>query len=967
MKRRDFLKVLGVAGGTAAVAGSCSQPVEQIIPYVVPPENVVPGIPDFYATTCRECPSGCGLVVKNREGRAIKVEGNPKSPVNAGRTCAVGQASLQGLYNPDRVRSPLRYNEETQRLEPIGWERGEKIFAEKIDSLDSGKIVYLGGNLSGTYEKLVDSFLKPLGGRRYAYETFSYEPIRKANSIVFGRDEIPSYRIDKADYLLSFGADYLETWLSTVTNAMGYSKMRDVDNGKMGQIVHVEPRSSVTASNADTWIAAKPGTEQYLALGIANVMISKGLNKVPPGPLAKVVSNYGTEEVAAMTDVSEDIMEKIARDFSASESLAIGGGVANYGSNATETMVAVNILNYLAGNVGKTVDFSDPLSISDVAGFSDMKRLVEDMRSGKVAAVILDGVNPVFTLPGELDVADAMRQVPFIVSLSSFLDETSGCSHLVLPQSHFLESWGDYSPKKSVTGIIQPVMRPVFNTKSAGDILISVSKKTAALKDIFAEKKYYDHLKNAWKKKAEILAPGQGFSKFWKNLLVEGSIVSKPAPVSVSLSPEVSSVSFRFPEFRGSGNFHLVAYPSYRFLDGRTANRPWLQELPEALTTSVWDSCLEIHTSTASLMGIQDGSYVKVKHPQGSFEVQVFAYEGIRPDTVAVALGQGHTSYGRYAKGRGVNPFAFLPAATDRLSGGFSLLSTKVDLSSTGKRDLLVRTQYTKTQGDRPVAQTVALDKIGHGAKDHHNGGKHPDFYPEKKYSKYRWGMAIDLNKCTGCGACVTACAAENNIPFVGKKQMAKRREMNWIRIERFFEKNSDGSLDVRFLPMLCQQCGNAPCEPVCPVYATYHNHEGLNGMIYNRCVGTRYCANNCTYKVRRFNWYTYKLPEPLNWQLNPDVTVRSKGVMEKCTFCVQRINRGKDLAKDDRRLLRDGEVLTACQQACPSQAIVFGNLIDEKSRASVLSHDDRGYKVFEEINTKPAITYLKKVKRERV
>ncbi|MCY4263104.1 MAG: molybdopterin-dependent oxidoreductase [Candidatus Dadabacteria bacterium] len=968
MKRRDFLKVLGVAGGTAAVAGSCSEPVEQLIPYVIPPENFIPGVPKFYSTTCRECSSGCGLVVKNREGRAIKVEGSPESPVNRGKTCAVGQASLQGLYNPDRVRSPLRKNAETRRLEPIGWKRGEEILAEKLNSRSSGKVVYLSNNVSGTYSKFVAEFLKPLGGEHYVYETFSHEPIRKANSIVFGRDEIPSYRIDKANYLLSFGADYLETWLSSVSNSIGYSELRNIDHGKTGKVVHVEPRCGMTASNADTWISAKPGTEQYVALGIANSMISKGFNKVAPGPIAAMVSRYSPKKVAELTDVPADTIEKIARDFATSRSLAIGGGAANTGSNATETMVAVNILNYLAGNIGRTVDFSDPLSISDASTFSEIERLVEEMRSGRVEVLILHNVNPVFTLPGELKISEALEKVPFVVSLSSFLDETSDKAHLILPESTSFESWGDYSPKKSVTGIIQPVMRPVFNTKSPGDALISVSKNVEALKNTFDSKKYYDYLRNSWKNRAAVLSPGTSFEKFWENLVVKGSVTTIPAPVNVALSSSISSISFSEPQFRGEGDFHLIAYPSYRFLDGRGANKPWLQELPDALTTSVWDSWLEINPSVAAKMGLEDGSYVKVDTPGGSFEVQVFVYEGIRPDTVAVPLGQGHTSYGRYAKGRGVNPFALLPAATDALSGGLSLLSTKVSVSSLRKRDLLVRTQYTKTQGDRHVAKTVALDQIGHH-NGHHGSehSEHPDFYPDLKYAKYRWGMAIDLNKCTGCGACVTACYAENNIPFVGKKQVAKRREMNWIRIERFFEKNSDGSLDVRFLPMLCQQCGNAPCEPVCPVFATYHNHEGLNGMIYNRCVGTRYCANNCTYKVRRFNWYTYKFPEPLNWQLNPDVTVRSSGIMEKCTFCVQRISHGKDLAKDEGRLLRDREVLTACEQACPSDAIVFGNLLDEKSRASVLSGDERGYKVLEVVNTKPEITYLKKVKQERV
>ena len=416
----------------------------------------------------------------------------------------------------------------------------------------------------------------------------------------------------------------------------------------------------------------------------------------------------------------------------------------------------------------------------------------------------------------------------------------------------------------------------------------------------------------------------------------------------------------------GDGDFYFVTYPSYRFYDGVGANKPWLQELPEALTTSVWDSYVEINTETAKKMGIKNGTHVNIKSPYGEIQTQAFVFDGIRPDTVAVPFGLGHKSYGRYAKDRGVNPIEILPAANDALSGGFAWLSTKVAISNAGKHSQLVATQYTMDQHDRKIAQAVTLDELNHHTDDHHDDhGEHPDFYPEKEY-KTRWGMSIDLNKCTGCGACITACYAENNIPFVGKQQVAKRRDMSWLRIDRFFEKNEDGSLDVRFLPMMCQQCGNAPCEPVCPVFATYHNHEGLNGMVYNRCVGTRYCANNCTYKVRKFNWYTYSFPEPLNWQLNPDVTVRSKGVMEKCTFCVQRIQYGKDIAKDENRGVIDGEILTACQQACPSEAIVFGDLMNAKSEVAKLSHDKRAYTVLEEINTKPGITYLKKVKRDK-
>ncbi|MGI9554016.1 MAG: molybdopterin-dependent oxidoreductase [Thermodesulfobacteriota bacterium] len=966
LSRRDFLKVIGVAGGTAAVTGACSgEPVEQIIPYVIPPESYIPAIPKFYASTCRECPAGCGIIVKNRDGRAIKIEGNPLTQINQGGSCARGQASLQGLYNPDRIRSPLGIKEGRKQIVPIGWEEGTDTLAEKINELvKSGKgnrIVYLSNNISGTLNDLVDSWIKAVGGRHYTYESFSYDPIKEANRICFGIDEIPTYNIQNADYVLSFGADFLETWLSPTYFAKGFSKLKTYKNGKIGKLVQVEPRASITAASADSWIAVKPGTEVYLALGIANSIISNNLNKNDASAVRGMVSKYTPEKVSELTDIPAETINQIATEFCNSKSIAIGGGVAVSGSNATETMVAVNVLNYLSGNIGRTIDFSNSLSISNANSFKDIARLFDDMNSGKVELLIVQGVNPAFTMPKSLNAVQALKNVEYIVSLSSFMDETTEMASLVLPDDHSIESWGDFQPSRAYVGIIQPAMRPVFNTKSAGNLILEASKKVDATKDQFAETNYFDYLKNSWKKVADYVAPAKNFELFWNDALENGGVELKLPPRNVSLSSNIQSVRISEPEIQGDGEFYFVTYPSYRYYDGSGANKPWLQELPEALSTSVWDSFVEIHPDTAEKLGIREGSFLNIKSPQGELKTQAFVYEGIRPDTIAIPMGQGHKSYGRYAKDRGVNPLDLLPDVRDKISGGLAFLSTKVSASSVGSHSLLVRTQYTRTQHDRDIARSITVDELKHG--DHQEHHEEPDFYPEREYPNHRWAMNIDLTKCTGCGACITACYAENNIPFVGKDQVAKRRDMSWIRIERYFDKDDNGKLDTKFLPMLCQQCGNAPCEPVCPVYATYHNHEGLNGMIYNRCVGTRYCANNCTYKVRKFNWYTYKFPEPLNWQLNPDVTVRTKGVMEKCTFCVQRIKYGQDIAKDGDGIVRDGDILTACQQACPTNAIVFGDLKDSASEVSKLSKDTRGYKVLEFVNTKPGITYLKKVK----
>jgi molybdopterin-containing oxidoreductase family iron-sulfur binding subunit len=544
------------------------------------------------------------------------------------------------------------------------------------------------------------------------------------------------------------------------------------------------------------------------------------------------------------------------------------------------------------------------------------------------------------------------------------MDETTELANLVLPDTVALEKWGDYIPREGVYGLIQPTMGLVsfFSAKAIGDVILSVSKQIEGLKDQFTQKTFYDYLRDSWKNEIQQkFAPDKDFETFWLEALGNGGVFQDVEPTPVQISDEVLGVSFSEPKFEGDGDMYFIPYPSSRYYDGRGANKPWLQELPDSITTAVWDSWVEIHPDTAKKLGIKEGDFILVESPYGKLETQAFIYKGIRPDTIAVPLGLGHRSYGRYAQNVGVNPIEILPASTDELSGGFAWLSTKVKVSKTGKWKKLVKTQNSSSQADRGIAQALGLMEAQNGL--HREEHEEPDMYPPHEH-KHRWGMAIDLSKCIGCGACVTACYAENNVAVVGKEQVARGRHMAWIRIERFFEEK-DG-LETRFIPMLCQHCDNAPCEPVCPVYATYHNYEGLNVMVYNRCVGTRYCSNNCTYKVRRFNWFTYKFPEPFNWQLNPDVTVRTKGVMEKCTFCSQRIIFTKDKAKDEGRFPKDGEITPACAQTCPTKAIVFGDLKDPESMVSRLSEDERGYHVLREINTKPAVTYLKKVKWDK-
>jgi molybdopterin-containing oxidoreductase family iron-sulfur binding subunit len=672
-----------------------------------------------------------------------------------------------------------------------------------------------------------------------------------------------------------------------------------------------------------------------------------------------------------------------------------------------------------------------------------MQQLIARMRAGEVGALLVHGPNPVYALPRPAEVAEAFANVAFIASFSPYLDDTSARAHLLLPDHHFLESWDDHVPRTGVTAIVQPVMTPVFETKQTGDVLLAVARRGGGALPTQAAT-YYDYLRErsgvqaggaadeAWREALQIgfvlgggaqgAGVGGGGAAADAGVGIVGAATPPPAgaqpsagapqtPAGGGISPLPPQLAL--PAFTGDdGDLYLVVYPSYRFYDGRTANRPWLQELPDPISKSAWSSWVEVNPELAEELGLDDGHIAEVTTPFGSVELPVWGHPGIRRDTIAIQLGQGHEGFGSYAHGRGVNAVRLLDAVGDAASGGFVWQQTRAKLRHTGRWERPVSAGLQKEQHDRGIALAMTLNEAlaadvarglvpagaiavapdpaaeGAAAVAHDvdpmtaevqqlqgAGGfvpltidASPTGYPPPgtRYGEYtavvpRWGMAIDLEKCIGCGACTTACHAENNIGIVGPEQVANGRILHWIRIERYFEGEGE-NLQTRFLPMLCQHCGNAPCEPVCPVFAAYHTPDGLNGQIYNRCVGTRYCANNCPYKVRVFNWFSWEWPEPLNWQLNPDVTVREKGVMEKCTFCVQRIRDAENDARLEDRGVRDGEITPACAATCPGEAIVFGNLRDPNARVSRVAASGRGYRVLEHLNTQPGVVYLKKV-----
>ena len=963
MNRRDFFKIVTTAGATAATAG-CQQAGEKILPLVVPSDQLVPGVASWFSTVCRECPAGCGAIARNRDGRVVKLEGNPDHPLNQGALCARGQGALQNLYHPDRFNGPQR--REGDGLKAASWDDALKAVGDRIGQARSGGkargIAVVTQLESGSLGVLLDRWTQAVGARpRVAYEPFAYEAQRAANRAVFGRDAVPYHAFEDADVVVSFGADFLETWINNVAYARGYTRMHTFRDGRAGTFIHVEPRQSLTASNADEWVRNAPGTEGMLALAVLKTLVEAGADK----RFGEAVGRVDIKKVAEESGVSADAIKHLAETLAhAKAPLVVGGGAAVTGSNAVATLTAINMLNAALGAVGKTVRFGPDWAYARVTPYAEVAALVQAMANGEVDVLLLGpGINPAFTLPGGLKFADAARKVGMVVSFANQPDETTALAHIVLPDTHWLESWGDYSPREGVVGLIQPTMMPIRDSRSFGDVMLGLGRAALGVveegKGPLPWTTFEQYLKAAW----EPLVKGQ-----WTAALQQGGLWRDTAAAAVT--PKVSAVDAGGAKLEGdAGGLALLTYPSFRHYDGRSADSAWLQEVPDTVTQASWDAWVEVPAEYAKAQGITTGDVLRVTSPQGAIELPAYVSTTLHPKTVAVPMGHRYAAYhvrnGRYvtATSTPTNPMALLPAAPEA-GGGPTYLAVRVTLAKTGARRPLAILQATHDQDDRELARHVDLraarEQALRGKREHHADYS---MYPPQQYPGYRWGLSIDTDACIGCQACVVACIAENNIPVVGKAQASYGRQVHWLRVERW-EEGTPEHPHQTFLPMLCQHCEVAPCEPVCPVFAAYRTEEGLNGQVYNRCVGTRYCGNNCPYHVRRFNWFNYEFPVPLDVQLNPDVTVRQLGIMEKCTMCVQRIVAGKDRARDEKRSVRDGDIMTACQQTCPTNAITFGNLKDPQSAAAKHREAPRAYDVLDELGTRPSVTYLKKVTR---
>ena len=999
LDRRDFLKLVGVSAGGAAAAG-CSDHVEKLIPYVVQPEEITPGVVVKYASTCLECEAACGLHVRTRESRPIKLEGNPEHPVNRGALCALGQASIGRSYHPDRFKSPQRRGE-NGTLEPISWEAATALLAEKLKGA-GGRVRAITGSTGPTLGSLFDRFMAALGsaGGRLYYESFGYEALREASRAVFGAGVRPIFDLEGADYVIDFGAESLESWLSPVEHARQLSAARDVSEqtGRDARLVYVGPRLSLTAGNADEWLPAKPGSEGILALGIARVALDavRAAGRPvggDPALLESILSGFDADSVASRTGIPAETIGRIGRAIAhAKRPAALPPGVALTSRRATATAAAVLILDAVVGAIGETVQLpAEATAAPEPASFRDVLALASAMQAGEVGVLLVHGCDPVYSLPPGAGFADALAKVGFVVSFASMPDETSERAHLILPDNTPLESWGDAAPRPGVRSLVQPTLRPLYDTQAVGDTLLALGR---ALGEPVASQlptgSFRGVLEAAWSD-----------TDFRAALERGGVFDAAPRAAALPVAASAARLEFKEPQFEDGGPYLVLPVPSALLGDGRGANLSWLQETPDPVMKMTWQSWAEVSHESAKALGVGHGDLITVETAAGKLELPVLPRGGIRDDVIAIPIGQGHkvglfashAAEGRPGEARGVNVAALLPAATDE-TGGRAWLTSRASVSATGRHARVPQVQFTDNQRGRQLAEAVTLAALtpgeagahgeGHGHGSHEIRRPFDPVNDSTQDSPYRWGMTIDLDRCTGCSACIVACSIENNVPQVGEELVLRARQMNWLRIERYIgagapewdtgrsrpeDREQLGSVDVRHLPMLCQHCGAAPCEPVCPVLATYHAPDGLNGMVYNRCIGTRYSSNNCPYKVRRFNYFDYQIeswPEPMRLMLNPDVTVRGQGVMEKCTFCVQRIASARQTANSEGRPIADGDVTPACVQTCATHALQFGNLKDRESAVSKRASDNpvRAYHALHMLNTRPGITYLSKVLR---
>ena len=960
--RREFLKLMGAS--LALTGLSCvRRPTQKIVPYVKRPQHVVPGRANYYSSSVFDGTEVTGVLVKTREGRPIKAEGHPDYPEELRRISIRGQASVLNLYDPDRVTSPVQhlFNEKKTNYVSLStnWKTADKHIKKELQKGAVG--LFTSTILSPATRALIYRFRDETKAKAYTWDAESLEDVRNSYRQVYGKSLIPSYRLDKAQMILSIGADFLGSYLAPTEMTARFSKTRRSDR-HMGELVVCESGLSLTGSNADTRYAVP--ASQYLSVLMhllhELIVVARRSRYSGDSAFKKLLTQY-VESAPSLSLDPKQLAHKLWNNRR--KSVVIAGGLPTQTHDSMKIQIATHILNEILGNHGRTIDLQSTYQTYKGANRA-LSSLVRDIRGGRVKRLIVHGVNLAFVASHHPQLMKALESLELLVYTGHYKDDTALKSHFVVPDHHPLENWGDFQLRENLYSIQQPTIRPLYETRSFQDSLITWG-------NIPRVKDWHSYLKTYWRYRfySKHKKLNESFEFFWARVLKKGFIKEplKFKGASLSFNTEVWKV-LKNHRHRPQG-LELSLYPSVALRDGSLSNVSWLQELPDPVTKICWDNYASVSLQLAESLKLKEGQVVRIKVGPAEVRAPVHIQPGQEENSISIAVGYGQ-SWGQVNKGVGVNAYPLVEAiGIQRVFAGLPC-----EIIKTSESVLLASTQEHHTMHGRDIVREQTLDQFLHSdeVSQAPKAKHHPSLWGKKNKPQYKgqkWGMTIDLSRCTGCSACVIACQSENNIPTVGKKYIAQGREMHWMRVDRYYAGEPKDNPDSLFMPVLCQHCDQAPCETVCPVAATVHGEEGTNDMIYNRCVGTRYCANNCPYKVRRFNWFDYtKLESPLHKALNPEVTVRDRGVMEKCTFCHHRVveARRDKQNKGGGKHLQDGEVQTACQQACPAQAITFGDTNNSSTQVAKKFKDRRSYSLLDELNVGPSVRYQKKIRNAK-
>lgn len=921
--RRDFMKLMGAGLAMAGLAGCARQPLEKIIPYVKSPEEMVPGKPLFFATAVPFAGFGKGVLVESHMGRPTRVEGNPLHPASLGAADIFGQAEALSLYDPDRsqtVKSGGRIRT---------WEAFLSALKEALASLKYGSRLKIltGPSTSPSVARAIRAITRKYPGAVWhRYAPFGGENETRGIRLAYGKAFALKHRLADADVILSLGSDFLGPGPASLPYIREFASRREVrPEQSMNRLYVAEASPTITGSAADHRLPLRSSLIPQAAVYLASQL---GVVPSAPGPLA-------ADEKKWLSAAAADLKKH------AGKSIVIAGP-----SQPPALHALAAILNDRLGNTGKTVVYTAPVLPAPDSGES-ISRLAGELESDGVDILLIAGGNPAFDAPAGLKFAEAMKKARLKVRLGLYEDETSERSDWHIPETHFLEAWGDIRAYDGTVSIQQPLIAPLYGGRSLLELLALFAGEEG--------RTAHELVRETWKE----MGPKDNFEQFWEKSVhdgwVEGTAFAALTPPAVRRDLRLENLA---PIPLGFGEVELDIAPDPSIWDGSYADNGWLQELPKPVTKLTWDNAALVGPELAESLGLRSGDFVSLKTAQGELAIPIWITPGEARGSVTVHAGYGRSRSGRVAKGAGFNVYPVRAAP--------GVFTAKAGIRKTGVSYKFATTQKHHSMENRSLIRSAPLEEfLKHPdfAQTLEHGEEHT-FYPDFVHDGNAWGMSINLSACVGCNACIVACQSENNIPVVGKEEVSRGREMHWIRVDQYFSQDLENP-EIASQPVLCMHCEHAPCEPVCPVEATTHSEEGLNEMTYNRCVGTRYCSNNCPYKVRRFNFFQYSDEKTPSLMLgrNPDVTVRTRGVMEKCTYCVQRINAARIDSKKEGRAVRDGEVVTACQSSCPAGAIVFGNLHDPASRVSQLKKNPRNYGLLTELNTKPRTTYLAKIR----